>query len=44
MSVQIYTRAISQEMVALTQNPNPFEIRSPVVRLAEVQLVSSMPI
>lgn len=36
-------RATAQEMMILTQNPKPLEMSVPVVRLAEVQFVTSMP-
>lgn len=36
-------RATAQEMRTLTQNPKPLEMSVPVVKLAEVQFVTSMP-
>lgn len=37
-------RVVSQLTAIRTQNPKPLEVRSPVVGLAEVQLVTSIPI
>ena len=41
--VQIYMRVVTQDMTILTQKPKSFETRSPVVKLADVQFVTSMP-
>jgi len=44
IKVQIYSNATTQEITTLTQNPKLFDMRVPVVRLADVQFVTSMPI
>lgn len=41
--VQIYMRVVTQDMTILTQKPKSLDTRSPVVKLADVQFVTSMP-
>ena len=42
-SVQIYRRKVAQQTPTRTQKPNPLSPTSPVMILAEFQLVMSMP-
>lgn len=42
-NVHRYTNTVSHEMQTLTQNPKLFDIISPVVGLAAVQLVANIP-
>lgn len=43
IKVHIYSKAVAHDRVILTQNPKSFDISTPVVRLADVQFVISIP-
>ncbi len=43
IKVQMYSNVVDHAIICLTQKPKSFELRSPVIMLAEVQFVMSMP-